>query len=88
MTIAASAADLADGYEAPRAQALGEVPASPPRGRAVLAHGGLPAFMHALALAARQPTPAWTPTERRPTSLGAEIVSLLTDMVLASGCFA
>jgi hypothetical protein len=88
MTIAASAADLANSYEALRAQALGEVPTSPPRGRAVLAHGGLPALMHALVPASRPPTPAWTPIEHRPTSLGAEIVPLLTDMVLASGCSA
>ena len=48
MTITAGAGDLAQGYEALRAQALGTVPTVKPRGLAVFMGAGLPAWMNAL----------------------------------------
>ena len=49
MTITAGAPELAQGYEALRAEALGLAPPTRPRGRAVLIGSGLPAWMTALA---------------------------------------
>ena len=89
MTISADVADLVAGYEALRAQALGEIPATTPRGLAVLMRGGLPAWMRALAPTSRPSRPAHPVAASEPTGFGAELVSLLTEMVLSSGkrCF-
>jgi hypothetical protein len=86
MTITAGAGDLAQGYEALRAQALGALPRVTPRGRAVLVGAGLPAWMSALPPSTR-PRPV---APRRPDQVGcqngesAELVRLLAEMVLAS----
>jgi hypothetical protein len=86
MTITAGAADLAQGYEALRAQAQGAVPGVNPRGRAVLVGAGLAAWMSALPPSAR-PRP---PRAERPDRAGhqngqsPELVRLLAEMVLAS----
>jgi hypothetical protein len=86
MTITACAGDLAQGYEALRAQAQGAVPGVNPRGRAVLVGAGLAAWMSALPPSAR-PRP---PRAERPDRAGhqngqsPELVRLLAEMVLAS----
>ena len=87
MTITASADDLAQGYEALRAEALGRLSAITPRGRAVLLHRGLVAWMRAL--------PPATPAPRAGRSIDApaivaagvrrELVDVLTAMALGSG---
>lgn len=87
MTITASAEDLARGYEALRAEAVGRPPATTPRGRAVLTRGGLVAWMRAL--------PPTTPirTGRSPIDAPAvvaagvrrELVDVLTAMAIGSG---
>ena len=67
MTITAGAPELAQGYEALRAEALGLAPAARPRGRAVLIGAGLPAWMTALAPLARSPCcPAALSRQGRP----------------------
>ena len=84
MTITAGAPELAQGYEALRAEALGLAPPTRPRGRAVLIGSGLPAWMTALAPIAPIPRPV------RPSSPGrdgrshgrdGELVQLLAAMV-------
>lgn len=89
MTISADAAEIGAGYEALRARALGEIPAATPRGLAVLMRDGLPAWMRALAPTDRSTLPARPAPSRELTGPGIELVSLLTEMVLASGkrCF-
>ncbi|MGH9295144.1 MAG: hypothetical protein ACRD0B_07420 [Acidimicrobiales bacterium] len=80
--IRAHAVDLARGYEALRAQACGGSPATPPRGLAVFLRGGVVAWM-----CAAVPVTRTAPLVRRsaePTGARAELVSLLTEMVLNS----
>jgi hypothetical protein len=88
MNVTASAEDLARGYEALRAEALGTSPTITPRGRAVLLGKGLVAWMRAL--------PPTTPARRAGrspidapalTSSGvrAELVDVLTAMALGAG---
>ncbi|MGH9107628.1 MAG: hypothetical protein ACRDZX_17720 [Acidimicrobiales bacterium] len=85
MTITAGAADLARGYEALRAQALGELPALTPRGRAVLMSAGLPAWMGALPPPSRPRAPVTPGAEPVPQNgQGGELVRLLAEMLLAS----
>lgn len=84
MTISASSIELAAGYEALRAQAMGEMPAASPRGLAVLMGGGIPAWMCALAPASRSITPVRPGSAPEPSGFGTELVSLLTEMVLSS----
>lgn len=84
MTISASAVELAAGYEALRAQAMGEMPAASPRGLTVLMGGGMPAWMCALAPASRSTTPVRPGAAHEPSGFGAELVSLLAEMVLSS----
>lgn len=88
MTISASAEDLARGYEALRAEALGRPPAITPRGRAVLLDKGLVAWMRALPPS----TPAvraGRPLTDAPATVAAgvrrELVDVLTAMALGSG---
>ncbi|MGH9304374.1 MAG: hypothetical protein ACRDZ5_08185 [Acidimicrobiales bacterium] len=89
MTISADVTDLAAGYEALRAQALGELPATTPRGLAVFVRGGLVAWMRALAPITRPTQPPVRSEAREPTGFGTELVALLAEMVLSSGkrCF-
>ena len=88
MKITAGATELAQGYEALRAQALGEIPTVTPRGLAVLMGGGLPSWMRACLPASRPPpTPAPTAASgqvSRLTSLNVELVRLLTEMAVSS----
>ena len=87
MTLAASAEDLERGYEALRAQAVGTMAQTHPRGLAVLRRAGLAAWMRAL--------PPSTPDRHdgRTTpdgdvpigGLGSELVSILTEMALGAG---
>ena len=85
MTITACAGDLAQGYEALRAQALGAVPGVTPRGRAVLAGAGLAAWMSALPPSARRPSRAERPDRAgHQDGQSTELVRLLAEMVLAS----
>lgn len=79
------AEDLRAGYEALRAQALGELPTESPRGRAVMLTQGLPAWMRAWVTPAAVP-PAPAPTSTPPgAGLGSEVVRLLTEMALGGG---
>jgi len=86
MTITAGAADLAQGYEALRAQAQGAVPGVNPRGRAVLVGAGLAAWMSALPPSARRrPSRAGRPDRAgHQDGQSTELVRLLAEMVLAS----
>lgn len=86
MKITAAADDLAQGYEALRAQAVGELAALTPRGLGVFMRAGLPGWM--AAFPPSQPTrprasPAGAPI-RRLDGLGVELVSVLAAMAL--GC--
>lgn len=88
MNVVASAVDLARGYEALRAEAVGRLPVSTPRGRAVLLRDGLVAWMRALPPS--RPTtrdgrpgtdaPAITAADRR-----RELVDVLATMALGAG---
>jgi hypothetical protein len=78
------AGELCAGYEALRATAVGSVVSETPRGLALFLAQGLPAWTRAfcaLALA-----PPIVPVGERPvaSSLGADVVRVLTEMVL--GC--
>ena len=88
MKITAAASDLTQGYEALRAQAVGEIPTMTPRGLAVFMGRGLPSWMCACMPTGR-PAPTSTPVARSGqvnglTSLSVELVRLLTEMALNS----
>jgi hypothetical protein len=88
MTVTASAADLARGYEALRAEAVGTLPAITPRGRAVLLRAGLAAWMRALPPTTPAPRPARSPMDAPAiAAAGArrELVDVLTAMALGPG---
>ena len=82
MKIAAGAADLSQGYEALRAQAVGEIPSVTPRGLAVFINDGLPSWMRACAPTSRPSATAIPAASSgqvsRLTSLSVELVRLLT----------
>jgi hypothetical protein len=89
MKINAAASDLSQGYEALRAQAVGEIPTVTPRGLAVFMGGGLPNWMRACAPTDRSSSPTAAPIacSRQVsglTSLSVELVRLLTEMALSS----
>jgi hypothetical protein len=88
MKIIAGPTDLEQGYEALRAQAVGEIPSVTPRGLALFLRAGLPTWMSACA-------PVTPPTlmtrsstdgsqERRLSSLSTDLVRVLTEMALGS----
>jgi len=84
--INASAAELLEGYEALRAQALGELPRFGPRGLAVFMQGGLVAWMRAYPPQSRLQSPSPAPICRRSGTLSArspDLVCLLAQMALA-----
>ena len=89
MRSTAPAADLAQGYEALRAQATGQAPCRRPRGLAVLLRGGLASWMCACPPESSRTRPA---AEAAPsahetgalTAGGAELVRLLAGMTLCS----
>ncbi len=86
MTIIAPAAELEESYEALRAQALGEIPSTTPRGLALLLRRGMAAWMRA-----GQPRPRLTPAmaaghaqaDRGVAGVSGELVRLLAAMVLS-----
>lgn len=81
----ARATDLAAGYEALRARALGGLPAESPRGIAVLLTQGVPAWVRAWATPASVPVAPRVPAV--PSSgagLGVEVVRVITEMVLGN----
>ncbi len=84
MTISADVVDLLVGYEALRAQALGAVPAATPRGLSVLTRAGLAAWMGALVPIVRTRATVHRVAAHESTGFGTELVSLLTEMALAS----
>lgn len=87
LKITAAAGELAEGYEALRAQALGGLPPLTPRGLAVFVRGGLAGWMSACPPGSRPrpgvSAPAGAREERALTGAGAEIVRLLTEMALS-----
>ena len=88
MRATAPAADLAQGYEALRAQALGRAPRLTPRGLAVFLRGGLASWMCACppGSRARPATEAASGAReaRALTAGSAELVRLLAGMTLSS----
>ena len=89
MRATAPAAELAQGYEALRAQATGQMPRRRPRGLAVLLRGGLVSWMRACAPESRarpSAVPAPGACEAGAEDAGsAELVRLLAGMALSSG---
>jgi hypothetical protein len=88
MKITAAARELTQGYEALRAQAVGEIPTLTPRGLAVFMRGGLPSWMCACVPTSR-PSPPATPIAcsgqvSALSGLSTELVRLLTEMALSS----
>jgi hypothetical protein len=74
--------DLAAGYEALRARALGGLPAESARGMAVVLAQGLPAWIRAWTVPPSI-TPAKAPAPpASDAGLAGEVVRLLTEMVL------
>lgn len=78
------AGELCAGYEAMRATAAGSVVSETPRGLALFLAQGLPAWTRAFCTLA--PAPTIVPVGERPAAsgLGADVVRVLTEMVL--GC--
>jgi hypothetical protein len=86
--VAADPVQLEQAYEALRAQAMGQLPASTPRGLALFLARGLPSWLVAwttptLAPAASvRPAPAASTPKPGFGGLSAELVMVLTEMVL------
>lgn len=80
----ADAATLTNGYEALRAQATGQMPATTPRGLGLCLSAGLPAWMKAWAPLTPRPAPTVpAPAQATSSHVAREVVSLLTEMALA-----
>ena len=91
MKSTAPAAELAQGYEALRAQATGQAPRRRPRGLAVLLRGGLASWMcacppegRARAGADAAPSDREAGAESSASAASAELVRLLAGMTLSS----
>ena len=86
MNNAFSAADLAAGYEALRAAALGSRPAESPKGLALLLGQGLPGWIRGWTMPAAARSPAAV-TGRAESAAGpsSELVRLLAEMALGQG---
>jgi len=90
MKITAGAGDLSQGYEALRAQAVGQISAVTPRGLALFRRSGMAAWMSACAPLGSTDAPvASSPSinNRRSDVLGgscAELVQVLAEMALGS----
>jgi len=85
MRATAPAAELAQGYEALRAQATGRAPRLTPRGLAVLLRGGLASWMCACPPGSRARPSADAASGAREARAGsAELVQLLAGMALSS----
>ena len=76
--------ELRLGYEALRAQAIGQLPASTPRGLALFVAAGCPTWMQAWApLTAGVPrTPAAPQRRDESVGLASKVVQVLTQMAL------
>ena len=88
MKITAAADDLVGGYEALRAQAVGDLSDLTPRGLGVFMQGGLPAWMVACAPSTkhgsrRSPVDSRT-SARRLAGASEELVRMLAEMALVS----
>ena len=88
MKIAAAADDLLGGYEALRAQAIGELSDLTPRGLGVFMRSGVPGWMVACAPSMEHrsrssPVDSRTPA-RRLAGASAELVRMLAEMALVS----
>jgi hypothetical protein len=86
VTITATANELENGYEALRAQAVGEVPRITPRGLTLFLRSGLPAWMRAFPPSA--PLLASAPAimhvgAHGMAGVGAELVHVLAQMALS-----
>lgn len=84
MNVLRPAGELTLAYEALRAQAAGQLPASTPRGLALFLAAGCPSWMHAwqpLTAPARI-IPAAPHQVEPPARLGGEVVQVLTEMAL------
>lgn len=89
MTVTASADELARGYEALRAETMGELLAATPRGRAIVLRAGLTAWMRALPPSmplrrAGAATPG-TAAALLPSGVRRELVDVLAAMALGPG---
>lgn len=88
LKITAPPTELSQGYEALRAQALGESPRLRPRGLAVLARAGLAGWMCACAPRSHARPAAGAATGARAagaiTEANAELVRVLAEMALSS----
>ena len=83
MNVRLPAGDLTLSYEALRAQATGQLPASTPRGLALFLTQGCPAWMQAwMPVASAPSTERQTPSDREPP-IRVEVVQLLTEMALS-----
>jgi hypothetical protein len=85
MTVTASTVEVARGYEALRAQAVGRAPATTPRGLALFQRAGLAAWMRAcapLGSAAAAAPPGGDRPRPPPVAVDAELVRILTEMAL------
>jgi hypothetical protein len=85
VTITASPVEVAQAYEALRAQALGQAPAVTPRGLALFLRVGLAGWMPACAPRAPAAPAARSSAGRPrtpPVELTAELVRVLTEMAL------
>ena len=79
--------ELEQAYEALRAQATGQLPATTPRGLALFLAGGLPTWLAAwmtpaLAPVAVRPAPPVAVPKPGLASVSTELVMVLTEMVL------
>ena len=85
MTAAPRRTELADAYEALRAQVTGATVRTTPRGLALLLQSGMPDWMRAWSsLAAPSPPPQKPSATAAPRGLcSTELVRLLTDMAMA-----
>jgi len=85
--IAAGPADLEEGYEALRAQAVGEIPGHTPRGMALFLSRGMVAWMCASPPLPRQAAVGPTRSlgvDRAPAGVSRELVRVLAEMALRS----
>jgi len=85
MSAHARADDLSAGYEALRAEVVGDVGAASPRGLALVLTHGLPTWIRAWAAPPTVVPPAPVGTQVATGGLGGEVVRLLTEMALGHG---
>ena len=74
--------DLTAGYEALRAQAVGDLSSQSPRGLALLVSQGLPVWVRAWSAPAPVNPPSPSGLREPASGVGTEVVALLTEMAL------